>query len=397
MKKHICMIAYAVYSHDARIRREAEALASTQDYKVLVLSLKEAASPRKYFLNGVEVIELDISKYRGDSNIRYFLSYLNLMISAFFVCDRMLFRNSLDIVHIHNMPNFLIFSAIIPRLLGKIIILDIHDTLIETYAAKFEESSKSRILSKLITSILRLEEFISCILARKIICVNHVQREALIKRGISENKILVLLNVPDPSLFGNNERITQQTHTIKNFKLIYHGLVTKRQSLDLAIRAVANLVDIIPGLEFHIVGNGDYLKEFIGLSNHLGIHERVHFGETVPLSDVAMMLREMDLEIIPSRRNIATDLILPVKMLECIALGIPVVAPRLKAIEHYFSDDMVFYFEPDNIESLTNAILNAYTNENMRMKVAENAKSFLKQYGWETHKFDLINLYKNLQ
>lgn len=104
----------------------------------------------------------------------------------------------------------------------------------------------------------------------------------------------------------------------------------------------------------------------------------------------------MDLGVVPNRKNAATELMLPVKLLECIALGIPVVAPRLKTIEYYFSDDMLFYFEPDNIDSLADAILYAYNNETERIKKAKNAKRFLEKYGWEKHKWDLINMYNQL-
>ena len=114
MKKHIWMVAYTNYSTDARVRREAETLASLPNYKVSILALKENNSPKTYFSENVEVRESNIAKYRGKSSGRYLLSYLKFMLSAFFVCNRLLAKKSLDIVHVHNMPNFLVFSAIIP-------------------------------------------------------------------------------------------------------------------------------------------------------------------------------------------------------------------------------------------------------------------------------------------
>ena len=68
----------------------------------------------------------------------------------------------------------------------------------------------------------------------------------------------------------------------------------------------------------------------------------------------------MDIGVIGNRRTAAGDLMLPVKMLEYICLDIPVVVPRLKTIEHYFSDDMVAYYEPEDVESLANAIYRLY-------------------------------------
>lgn len=393
MKKHIWMVAYTNYSTDARVRREAETLASLPNYKVSILALKENNSPKTYFSENVEVRESNIAKYRGKSSGRYLLSYLKFMLSAFFVCNRLLAKKSLDIVHVHNMPNFLVFSAIIPFLFRKKIILDIHDTMIETYSAKFSGMSNRKVLY----NILRLEESICCALAHKLICVNHIQRDALIKRGIPAEKIEISMNVPDPKWFNlKRKKANNNKNDQAVFEMVYHGTLAKRLGVDLAICAVAKLIEKIPALEFHIIGDGDDTEEFIELSTKLGLEKHIHFKKVVPLEALVSILDEMHLGVIANRKNVATELMLPVKMLEYIALNIPVVVPRLKTIQYYFTDDMVSYFEPENIDSLAQAILFAYNNHDIMAEKAKNARRFLEQYGWENHKFDLIEMYKTL-
>jgi glycosyltransferase involved in cell wall biosynthesis len=393
MKKHICMIAYSNYRTDTRIRREAETLASLQNYKVTVLSLKENDSPKNYFIENVEVQELNIAKYRGKNNGKYLISYIKFMFLAFFACNRLMIKQSLDIVHVHNMPNFLIFSAIIPLLLGKKTILDIHDTMVETYSAKFDGTSNNKILYK----ILQLEEAICCGLAHKIISVNHIQRKALIQRGIPAEKIIISMNAPDPKYFGRNNKTPYQAEENSNaFRLVYHGTLAKRLGIDLTICAIARLAERIPELEFHIMGRGDDVKEFIELIRALGMGNKIHFSTSVPLESLVDILSGMQLGVISNRKSTATELMLPVKMLEYVALDIPVIAPRLKTIQHYFSDDMVIFFEPENIDSLAQAILFAYNNRDVMAEKARNDRRFLEQYGWETHKFELINMYKSL-
>jgi glycosyltransferase involved in cell wall biosynthesis len=378
---------------DNRVRREAETLAALPDYKVTVFVPREQKQPKNYNLFGVEIRELNIVKYQGKSNISYMLSYLKFMAYAFFACNGLLMRKSLDIVHIHNMPNFIIFSALIPFVMGKKIILDIHDTMIETYTAKFKSS---KILFKPLIGILRLEELVCCSMAHRIVCVNHVQKEALVKRGIPEKKIVISINVPDPKVFPASKQKTVGGHANNSFKLVYHGTLARRLGIDLTIRAVALLRSHIPGLEFHVIGGGDDMQEFIELSRELGTDKHVRFMDSVPLQDIATTVQNMDLGIISNRDNIASELMLPVKMLEYISLGIPVVVPRLKTVQYYFSDDMVFYFDPDDVQSLSQAIHYAYQDVAERRVKAERAKSFLNKYGWETHKFDLIDMYRGL-
>ena len=120
----------------------------------------------------------------------------------------------------------------------------------------------------------------------------------------------------------------------------------------------------------------------------------MHFLGRVPLEGLIPILEEMDLGIVPNGRNIATELMLPVKMLECIALGIPVVAPRLKTITHYFTEEMVFYFEPDDVDSMAEAILQASLSAEGRLSRAREARRFLERNGWESHKSDFLRMYQ---
>jgi len=85
-----------------------------------------------------------------------------------------------------------------------------------------------------------------------------------------------------------------------------------------------------------------------------------------------------------------------VKMLECIALGIPVVAPRLKTISHYFTEEMVFFFEPDDVDSMSKAILAASASEESRLSRAREARRFLELHGWESHKSRFMEMYRNI-
>lgn len=390
-KKNILMLAYTHYSIDARIRREAETLASQPEYEVSILVPKERSSSRTYQLDGVNVIEANISKYQGKSNIKYLLSYLQFMLLSFLTCSKLLFLKQLDIVHVHNMPDFLIFAAIIPRLFRKSVILDIHDTMPETYYSKFSNQSS------LIYRVLCWEEAICCKFANKIICVNHPQRDELVKRGIPSQKITISMNVPDHKKFKLKEKKKGEIKSADTFNLVYHGTQAKRLGVDIAIKAVAKLIDKIPNIQFHVIGTGDDLEDFIKESHDLGVNDHIHFSkENIPLDDLIEILREMDLGVIANRKNIATEFMLPVKMLEYVSLNIPVVASRLKTIEYYFTNEMVSYFEPENVDSLALKILEAYKDAPKRKTQAQMARKFLERYGWEKRQMDLINLFDKL-
>lgn len=387
------MVAYTNYPSDARVRREAETLSREAHFHVRFLSLKKSESPKVYHLNGVTVQELNISKYQGKGKKNYILSYLKFLKAASKELNRLLRAGNLDIVHVHNMPNFMIFSAIIPRIFGKKLVLDIHDSIPETYVSKFGEKKTQRLLFKLLAA----EESLCCYLAHKVICVNQVQKHTLVDRGLKSKKALISLNVPDPEIFSPSHRGKTPYHPDNGFKLVYHGTITRRLGIDLAVRAVSLLKGKIPGLQFHVMGKGDDLESFADLSKSLNVENEIHFNcKMVPIENLPEMLSAMNVGIIANRKDPATELMLPVKMLEYMSLGIPVVAPRLKAIQHYFDENSIQYFEPENVGSLAESIYALYQDEELRRTHVKSAYEFLDEHGWESHKLDFINMYREL-
>lgn len=387
----VCMIAYTQYQYDNRIQREAETLVAQGKYTVSLIVPKEGNIPQTYEARGVQVRELNMPQYRGKSKGRYILSYVEFMLRAFFVCSLSVISRQVDVVHIHNMPNFLVFSALLARLFGKKLILDIHDSVPETYAAKFNAQ-----VNKALFWLLCREEALCCRLVHEIICVNHPQRDALVRRGIPPAKITVSLNVPDEKWYAAKYRARVAQEAAKQFQLVYHGTLAKRLGVDLTIQAVCGLVRSIPEIQLHIYGGGDDKQELIQLTEDLKLQAQVHFYGFLPLETLCPILTTMDLGVIGNRKNIATDLMLPVKMLEYVALNIPVVVPRLPTVQYYFSDEMASYFEPEDSDGLAAAILALYQDREKRERQVRAARTFLDQYGWETHQNDFLALYSRV-
>jgi glycosyltransferase involved in cell wall biosynthesis len=218
-----------------------------------------------------------------------------------------------------------------------------------------------------------------------------------LKRGIPKEKVSIIMNVPDDRLI--NFKAVNNASVLKNgtFNVIYHGTMSRRLGIDLIIQATARLCRNLYDLEVYLWGRGDDAESFVGLAKELKVEERVHFRKKqVPMNILLPELKKMDLGIIGNRMGMATELMLPVKMLEYVGLGIPVVAPRMKGISYYFSDEMVSYYEPENVDSMMESILRLYRSEALRKKQAEKAKTFLEKYGWHKHKMELIRLYEKL-
>jgi glycosyltransferase involved in cell wall biosynthesis len=299
-------------------------------------------------------------------------------------------RRELDVVHVHNIPDFLVFAALVPRLAGRKVILDVHDSVPETFAAKFSNNG-------LVHRALCLEERLSAMVAHRVICVNHPQRDTLVERGIAASKTFISMNVPDPKIFNISDGGRLDAREPGALRLVYHGTMVHRLGVDLLIRAVERVARDLPGVALHLWGYGDDLPVFKELAAQLGVQDRVHFNPAgYPLDQLPERLQAMDLGVIGNRRSAACDLMLPVKLLEYVSLGIPTVVPRLRTIEHYFTNEMVTYYEPEDVDSLAEAIRTLHDRVELRRRQAQQAREFLAQYGWERQGQELLTMYRNL-
>lgn len=388
MRDHVCMIAYTDYATDSRVRREAETLAA-HGFRVRCLTTKNGDPPQAFRLDGVDVQELQVGKYRGKSARAYIASYLRFLADASVTCLRLMARRELDVVHVHNIPDFLVFAALLPRMAGCKVILDVHDSVPETFATKFSGTG-------LVRTALVLEERLSAMLAHRVICVNHPQRDVLVGRGIPTAKTFVSMNVPDPRLFPRVNATARQPPE-GPLNLVYHGTMAHRLGVDLLIEAVGRIREQVPHVRLYLWGDGDDLPAFRAAVEKRGLEGQIEFNQQgYPLEALPHRLRCMSLGVLGNRRGEACDLMLPGKLLEYVALGIPVVAPRLKTIEHYFNDDMVAYYEPESVESLANAVVRLHHDRSCRLRQAAVAQQFLTEYSWDQQGEELVAMYQTL-
>src|SRR6185312_5722639 len=137
----VLMIAYTNYATDGRVIREAEA-AVDAGFAVDFLCLRTARDPAEEMIRGVRVIHLNQSRYRGKGLARYVLSYLQFFLRCFWKSTILFLRERYRVIHVNNMPDFLVFCTILPKLFGARIVLDIHDPMPNTFASKFRSGEK---------------------------------------------------------------------------------------------------------------------------------------------------------------------------------------------------------------------------------------------------------------
>ncbi len=342
-------------------------------------------------IDGVTVRHLRMARYRGGNSILYAGSYLLFFLLALLSLSISHVRRPYDLVHANNMPDFMAFTGLVPRLGGKALILDIHDTMPEIYQGKFAVDAQHPLIR-----LLKLQERWSGGFATRVLTSEHTKREALIEHGIAADKIDVLLNLPDPAIFHPAEPVLSEPGS-SEFRLVFHGTLAARLGVDIALRAIAELRDEIPGLRFDIIGDGDHRPELIALTAELGLGGIVHFSDGfVPVEDLPALLAGADLALIPTRAEISTRYMLPTKLVEYATLGIPAIVAPTHTIRYYFDESQVAFFEPGDSTSLAAGIKELHANPERRYQLAKGAGRFFDKYEWESHKQLYVDLVDSL-
>jgi len=205
-----------------------------------------------------------------------------------------------------------------------------------------------------------------------------------------------LLNLPDHRVFGQCEP-SLFASACSDFQLIYHGTVSKRHGLEIAIRAISALKEEINGLVLKIIGDGDDLTRLVVLVNELELNKfvQIHIG-MIPMEELIPKIKSASVGIVPVLYDEFTKYMLPVKLLEYVALGIPVICSRTPTIESYFDDTMVQYTSPGDVDELAAHIRFLYKNPDRRKVLCVNSSKFNRDYSWEKQKLSYYKLIDSL-
>jgi glycosyltransferase involved in cell wall biosynthesis len=373
-----CMVVHAYYPlGETRVEREAHALID-QGCEVDVICLKRAGDVSKETINGVGIYRMPVSRHKKSGRFVQLLEYLAFFFLAAIKLSSLYVGKRYDSVQAHNLPDFLVFSAIIPKIFGAKVILDIHDMMPDFYAASIDGDFNS-----FPVKLISWEERISCRFADHVICVTENARQSIIDRGVAPNKVSIVMNVADSKIFFRLPGDDYPSRIEDEFRLVYHGTMTKRYGVDLLIKAIAQVRNEIPGIQLMLIGGGELRDELMTMCEKLDLADHIFFAPNVVLAaDLPEMLRECNVGVVPNLNDSFTNGLLPTKLMEFTALGIPVIAAETTTISSYFDDNMVLFFEPGNLDELCAKIIESHRNPDLRKNLIENSNKFNEEYSW---------------
>lgn len=373
----IAVITFDRYPFEPRALRLAEAAANGAN-EVDVLCLRGAGEKSFEIYNGVHIYRLPMHRSVGGSLPTMVVQWCLFLLMAGIRVARLHRGRRYDIVHVHNMPDFLVFAALIPKLRGAKVILDVQDVSPELMAAKARGA-----LKPLVKRLALWQEHISTSFADHIVTTGWLFEEILVQRGVPQAKITSILNSVDPRVFPLERLQVAPIRQDRPFILMYHGTLAERNGLDIAIRAVALARHTIPHLELHIQGDGEQLPYLKQLATELGIQNNVLFTPPSPIDTLADFVAHGDVGIIPYRTNGFAELVLPTKGYEYAWMRRPIIASNTRAIRSMFRPGSIALCDPQRPESFADAIIDLYQHPEKRTAMINSAAEDYHPYQWE--------------
>lgn len=382
------MIAYTNYRTDPRVIRAAEAAASA-GFDVDFIALRRADDPPEESIKGVRVIHLNQTRYRGGGVFWYMLSYLEFFLRCFFKTASLQFKKRYAAVQVNNMPDFFVFCALLPKLMGAKVLLDIHDPMPNTFASKFKSGENG-----LFFKILLWQEKLSAAFANQVLTVHEPVKQYVLvgQHKLPADAIEVVANFPDDELFA----LSKPVEADGRLRLVFHGSILERYGLRNAMLALAGMRHR-DRVTVRIIGEGDFSEQLKDLIRTLKLSDMVHFDNHMyPLHEIPALLADCNLGLVPLEISSMTNYALPLKLLEYLCLGMPSVTVRNAAISYYFGEDECLFYEPNDPESLRLILDRLAVSPDLLARYQQRALALRDKFLWSNEKQKYIAILRRL-
>ena len=190
---------------------------------------------------------------------------------------------------------------------------------------------------------------------------------------------------------------TSRLDTSVPLPILYFGSIASCLSIDVAIHAISLLRHRVPDIRLHVIGGSDaYIVRARAVTEFLNLATHVTFHNQPSLEALPGILENASLGLVSNDSISAARMSLPPQLMRYAALGIPSIAPRLRAIEPYFGEDAVRLYESGNARALADAIENLYEHPDVRREMARRAVGIAESLGWEHQRRQLLEAIDSL-
>ncbi len=208
-----------------------------------------------------------------------------------------------------------------------------------------------------------MNELIAYKLANGIILtgdVPFVVKSFRLKKKLNNNRIKLFYNIIDENIFK------PKTVEKKDKHILFIGRLSLEKNLFNLLEAFKDLKDF----KLDIIGKGPELENLRKKADELNIN--VNFLGVIPNNKIPEILNQYNIFILPSFSEGN-----PKALLEAMSCGVACIGTNVKGINNLINHKQNGYLCEKSPNSIKEAILALYRDENLRKKIEENAREFI--------------------
>lgn len=218
--------------------------------------------------------------------------------------------------------------------------------------------------------------------ASNVLVSNKDTEKVIIKEyNVSPEKISIIPNGVDLSLFNISKRKDPK-------KIIFTGAMYYHRGLDILLEAIPKIIKKIPDAKFVLIGSGSELEKLKEAVSKNNLESSVEFKGWIKREEIPENITDASIGIGPLRLTDVTARALPIKVLEYMAVSLPIIAQKGTLPDDVLVNEKNGYFI-DGVDDLAEKIISL-------LEKPEKIKEMVLQSSQMVQKFSWNNIVKNI-
>lgn len=219
---------------------------------------------------------------------------------------------------------------------------------------------------------LQLERLVATQADRLFVISDQLRRHVCTQWGIPADKVALLPNCVDPTRFAVAGPDEVEPRTIG-----YAGALIGYEGLDTLIEAVALLKTRGVAVQVRIVGHGEAQAGLEALAGRLAVTDRVRFLGRLAPDAARAVIRSSAVVCLPRRPFEVCRIIPPIKLVEALAMGKPVIVSDLPVLrDELGAQPAGWFFQPGDAADLARVVQQAFADDGMLVRLGAQAREY---------------------
>lgn len=250
--------------------------------------------------------------------------------------------------------------------------------------AVFEKASGIKSIQRKIEKIMHSKTLMK---SSHILVVNE-ETKKIVKNyyNVSGEKILIIPNGVNLSFF-NKRKFNKKS-------ILFSGAMYGHRGIDVLLESAPNIIKKIPDVEFNLLGDGPEINNLKKIVKDKKIEKNVKFQGWIDRNKIPEKLSEASIGIGPLKLTTVTQNALPIKILEYMAAGLPIIAKKGTLPKDVLEDGENGFFI-DDVDDLIKKMSLLLTDSKINIKMGEKSLEKVQKFSWEKIAKSILDVEKN--